>query len=134
MWDAGDHLGINGLKVAAADKFKVALSQFNIYGAEMNFSFLFFEGLVKDVEAVWDELVWRSNRILLGQLSMHIQSNIKEWADKKGAQARFVESSYRLTFREIQQQPRCSESMLQVIRAKYQDYLEAETGHAALQH
>ena len=45
----------------------------------------------------------RSNRILRGQVSMQIRDNIEEWADKKGAQARFVELSCRLIFRELQE-------------------------------
>ena len=64
VWDAGDKFGIKGLKLMAADQSKVALSHFNTYGTEMNFTFLFFEDFVKTVEAVWIRLVSKSNRIL----------------------------------------------------------------------
>lgn len=127
VWGAGKTLGINGLKVMAVDKFRLALSHFNIYGAEVGFTFFFFGDFVNDVVVVWDELP-SSSRILRCQVSMHIQSNIKEWADKEGAQARFIESSYRLIFRGIQAPTLDLEPVLQVIRAKYQDYLDAETG------
>lgn len=132
MWDAGEALGIKGLKVMAAEKFGLALSQYNIYGTEVDFTFSFFEDFVKDVQAAWEELP-RSNRILRGQVSTHIQSNIKDWASKEGAQARLVESSYRLIFRELQEQTLESEPVLRVIRAIYQEYLDAETGYAALE-
>ena len=132
VWGAGEGLGIKGVKVMAADKFRLILSQFALYGAEVGFTFSFFEDFVRDVEAVRNQIP-RSNRILCGRLSMHIQSNIKEWTDEKGAQACFIESSYRLIFRGIQAPTLDLEPVLQVIREKCQDYLDAETGPAALE-
>ena len=132
VWYAGDMFGIKGLKVVAAEKFGLALSQYNIYGTEVDLTFSFFENFVKDVETTWDELP-RSNRALRGQVSMHIQSNIKVWPSKEGTQARLVESFYRLIFREIQEQTLDPGPVLRVIQANYQEYLDAETGYAALE-
>ena len=131
MWCAGENLGIKGLKFTAAHKFGLALSDFNTYGTEVGFTFAFFEDFVEGVQAVWEN-VPRSCRTLRSQVSLHIQENIKKWADKEGAEARFIESSYRLIFREIQEQTVDPEPVLDVIRAKYKEHLDAETGHAAL--
>ena len=127
LWCLGKHLGIKGLKAVASDRFKVALSLFNVYGSEVDFKFSYFEDLVKAVEAVW-KLVPEPTRFLRNQVSMHIQRNIKEWAEKEGSQSRFLESAYRLIFRETEQQDQKFKTMMDNIRAQYLLYIDMEDG------
>ena len=127
LWCLGKHLGIEGLKAVASDRFKVALSLFNVYGSEVDFKFSYFEDLVKAVEAVW-KLVPEPTRFLRNQVSMHIQRNIKEWAEKEGSQSRFLESAYRLIFRETEQQDQKFKTMMDNIRAQYLLYIDMEDG------
>ena len=57
---------------------------------------------------------------------MHIQQNIKEWAEKEGSQSRFLESAYRLIFRETEQQDQRFKTMMDNIRAQYLLYIDME--------
>ena len=84
LWCLGIHLSIKGLTAVASDRFKGALSLFDVYGPEVDFKFSYFEDLVQAVEAVW-KLVPEPTRFLRNQISMHIQHNIKEWAEKEGS-------------------------------------------------
>ena len=127
MWNMGlgEELGIKGLKIVAAEKFKLALSQFNVYGTEIGFTIAYFEDFVTHVEAVWDATP-DTTRIFRNQVSMHIQQNYKEWAKKEGPQARFLEHAYRVLFRELQQQTRDFTAVLENIRSEYLKYLDTE--------
>lgn len=127
MWLLGADLGIKGLKIVAAEKFKVALSQYNVYGDKIGFTISYFEDFVADVKAVWDATS-DSERIFRTQVSTHIQQNNKEWAKKEGSQARFLEYAYRVLFREIQQQTRDFTAVLENIRTEYFKYLDTESG------
>ena len=129
LWTLGNHLGIKGLKSVAADKFKLALSQLNVFGSEVGFKISFFEDLVAIIENVWG-LKPDLTGVLHNQVSIHIQQNIKEWSKPTGPQfrtleskRRFLESTYRLIFHEIEQQSQYFKGLMEKIRAYYLQYL-----------
>lgn len=136
VWCMGERFDIKSLKMAAADKYKIALSRFNIYGNEIGFTIPYFEDFLASVDAVWCQTLRdetpNTNRMLRNQVSMHIQQNIKEWAQKKGCKSRFLESSYRLIFQEIQNQTPDFIMVLTKIRAKYPECLDTESGDKVL--
>ena len=127
LWSLGNHLRIKGLKSVAADKFKLALSQFSVYGSEVGFKISYFEELVAIVETVWG-LKPDPTGVLRNQISIHIQQNIKEWRAPKGPQSgsrRFLESMYRLIFHETEQQSQNFTELMEKVRANYQQYLRS---------
>ncbi len=130
MWILAVELGIKGLKIVAAEKFKLALSQYNVYGNEIGFTISYFEDFVKGVEAVWSTTA-DSVRIFRNQVSMHLQQNYKEWAEKEGFQARFLEYAYRVLFRDLQHQTPDFTAVLENIRTEYFKYLDTESGDGA---
>lgn len=130
LWTLGNHLGIKGLKYVAADKFKLALSQFNLYGSELGFNISYFEVLVAITAYVW-EVTPDSIGVLRNHVSILIQQNIKEWSKPMGLQfgsleskRRFLESTYRLIFYETEQQIQDFKELMEKIRANYLQYLQ----------
>ena len=129
LWTLGNHLGIKGLKYVAADKFRVALSQFNVIGSELGFNISYFEDLVAITAYVW-EMTPGSIGVLRSHVSILIQQNINEWSNPMGQQfrslhskRRFLESTYRLIFYETEQQIQDFKELMEKIRANYLEYL-----------
>lgn len=125
MWCIGEAFGIKGLQSLAADKCKISLSEFNVYGAKLGFTISYFEDLVTGLAGIWDATP-KSNRIFRNQVSTHIQQNIEEWSKKGSPQSRFLQSTYRLIFRELEQQTQDFTAMLKEIRVNYQYYLDTK--------
>ena len=130
MWYIGESLGIKGLKAMAADRLKLALSQFNVYGSEVGFNILYFTRLVGDIDVVWG---WTHDYVedLRNLISTHVYRNITEWAKKEGSQSRLLESTYRLIFREIEQDNPDFDALFRTIKTKYLKYLDTECGYEA---
>ena len=126
LWRIGDSLGIKGLKAMAADNFKLALSQINVDGSEIGFNILYFQCLVWDMEHVWDK-----THDHMKDLRNQCQRIFITWAKKEGSQSRFLESTYRLIFRETEQENQDFKALLRTIKANPRRYLDTETGYEA---
>ena len=128
LWRIGQYLGIKGLKVVAADRFKYDLALFNVYGSEVDFKISYFVDLMSVVvEDVWVEhLTISPGEFFRNQVSMHLQQNIRECAKKEGARSRFLESMYRLIFRETELQNPDFLPIIDIIRIKSLESLDTE--------
>ena len=104
LWCLGKYLGIKGLTGLAADRFKMAFSQFDVFGSEVSFKLTYFEHLVTAINTVWEMTFGKTDYsdLLRNQVSIHVQQNIKGCAKKGGARSRFLESTYGLIFRETE--------------------------------
>ena len=129
----GDYLGIEGLKVTAADKFESALSLFNNYGSKVGFTISYFKELLVTMQALWD---WDATddwmKALRNRVSMHLRQNISEWGKKKGSKSRFLESMYGLIFRETEQENPNFTVLMETVRKKYLKYLDTEIGYEGI--
>ena len=127
LWSLGEFLNIEGLKSVAVDKFKSALSEYHVYGFEVDFNIPHFEHLVATMEMVWG-LTPDSAEVLRNQFSIHIQQNIKQLSNPEDFQSRFrrfLESTYRLIFHEIEQQSQKNfTELMEKVRADYRQYLQ----------
>lgn len=130
MWCLGKDFRIRGLKAMAADNFKSALSQFNVYGEQNGLTISYFEDFVTGVKGLCEEK-HKEPRTLRDQVVTHIHDNTEKWAKKQDSEARFLESIYLLILQEIQRNPDFT-AVLKKIRAKCLGYLDPESDSEAL--